>query len=344
MKRLFDDDAALKGAGIGLLCILLAAALLGAGSQAYAAKAAEGQGEGAAAEGEQASSDGDAFRLGHVAVELVDGDAATSGSDESGAGDDAPVDGVGIAEAQAQDEGADPDESKAPDDPGDAEGPDEFLVGCRLAVGMPQERVYRITNKGEASYIRLATHTLLGDLDHNNGSAVVEESAMGEGGATSEEDASEGGDAPGAKEAAAPDGSESEGGGGNDGSEGGDESAGNDGSGGAPEEELLWRFAEDGFWYRCAPLEVDQSIVVRVTVEIPFEDDWIAALSTGSPSTVTESLRVDAVQARNVAIDPHSADPWGLAQDGQDAEGAERPAEGEAEAKAEAEDMEGGAR
>lgn len=338
MKRLFDDDAALKGAGIGLLCILLAAALLGAGSQAYAAKAAEGQGEGAAAEGEQASSDGDAFRLGHVAVELVDGDAATSGSDESGAGDDALVDGVGTAEATEQDEGADPGESKAPDDPGGAEGPDEPLVGCRLAVGMPQERLYRITNTGEASYIRLATHTLLGDLDHNNGSAVVEESAMGEGGATSEEDASEGGDAPEAKEAAASDGAESEGGGGNDGS------GESDGNGGATDEEPLWRFAEDGFWYRCEPLEVDQSIVVRVTVEIPFEDDWIAALSTGSPSTVTESLRVDAVQARNVVIDPHSADPWGLAQDGQDAEGAERPAEGEAEAKAEAEDMEGGAR
>ncbi len=178
--------------------------------------------------------------------------------------------------------------------------------GINLVVGEPQERRYRISNQGEASYIRLASRTVLGDLEHPNERAVVEEVVADDGTgkttlqvATSEEEGELGGD---------------------DGSVDEEEPSG-----------VAWHLAADGSWYRPIPLEIGQSITVRVSVEVPFDEEWIAALNTGKASAVVEMLDVEALQARNKAIDLDSADPWGVGEQGTETKGEERvEEEGEA--------------
>lgn len=124
-----------------------------------------------------------------------------------------------------------------------------------LDVGVPQARTYRIMNQGEMSYIRLASRTLSGELEHINDRAVTEA---------------------------------------------------------ANEDDSLWHLADDGYWYRSVPLEIGETITVQVSVEIPFDETWLAALSTGSSAEVVETLDIQALQERNKDIDLASADPWGV--------------------------------
>lgn len=144
-----------------------------------------------------------------------------------------------------------------------------------LEVGVAQERSYRIVNQGEMSYVRLASRTLSGELEHINDRAVTEAAS---------EDAESG---------------------------------------------ALWCLADDGYWYRSVPLEVGETITVQVSVEIPFEESWMAALSTGTPTEVVETFDIQALQMRNKVIDLESADPWGA--DGMDAQPDSEAASVEAE-------------
>lgn len=274
MVRTNDDGAVAKGMGAGFACILLAMALMGANGQAYAAKATE-------------AADGSAFKLGRVSVECVD---AEDPGDAEGRGED--VESIG-AHDDAGAEGPDDEQDDMPDD-----GDVIAVSGCELTMGAPQERIYRISNQGEASYVRLASRTVSGELEHVNGLGVREEAASGTDADGSDED--------GASEVGSDAMSDERGADGADGSgEGPDAPA-------QPDEAPLWRLADDGYWYRAVPLAAGETITVRVSVEIPFEEEWVAALSSGEPSAVIEILDVEALQARNKTIDADSSDPWGI--------------------------------
>lgn len=317
MRRLLDDGLALKGAGAGLLAIALVLALMGAATQAFAEKAdGAGSGSPGAADAGSAESGGDrdegtlmagALRLGHVSVECVDLSAGVivPGDGEDGAGEAGSDDGNDEGVVQARADEADADGEGDPEGSGGDEGsaePPSTMKGCELALGVPQQRMFRITNQGEAAYVRLSVHTLYGELDHNNGSSLEELDTM-EGGAA---DPGEDDESPGEAELAA------------------DEESGEEGA-----EDSLWFFAEDGYWYRAEPLEPEQTIVVRMEVEIPLNDEWRTALNTGAPSMVEEGIDVDAMQARNVAIDAQGSDPWGIGSDDGEAEAGGSPGEGD---------------
>ena len=170
-----------------------------------------------------------------------------------------------------------------------------------LAVGVPSTRTYLITNEGERAYVRLASELIFGELAHANESSVselaVEEPDTADPGDGDAEDGEE--DEALARLASSTDASDSD-----------EENA--EGAEDAPDPETVaWQLAEDGWWYRSEPLEAGESILVSVAVEIPFADEWVQALSTGEPSDVKESIRVEAVQARNMAIDLAAEEPWG---------------------------------
>lgn len=74
---------------------------------------------------------------------------------------------------------------------------------------------------------------------------------------------------------------------------------------------LAWRPGEDGWWYRNEPLAPGETLEVHVLALIPFTDAWVEALSTGAPSSIEESIRVEAVQARNMSVDLSANQPWG---------------------------------
>lgn len=196
-----------------------------------------------------------AFRLGHVAIECSDIEAASRERGTEDAGGDAE-------EA--------PDQSEL----------DQTPQGCELAVGEPVECAYCIVNQGEEAYIRLASHTVLGELEHVNRIAVIE------------------GDSSGASSEAGGSAEEQDG-----------EASSTVLSG---DRKVGWHLAKDGYWYRSVPLGAHESIIVRVSVEIPFERDWTAALRTGQPSMVEETISVDALQSRNKTVDLSAKDPWGM--------------------------------
>lgn len=275
MRRLMDDGAVLKGASIGLGCLLVAFALMGAATQAFAEKSEQ---EPASA---QTASGQSALRLGHVVVECSDVAGEAHASEGSEEGEDA----TGF-------------DTSSPE-PGNDDGLDEAAPeGCEMAVGVPCVRAYRITNCGEASHLRLASHTRSGELDHVNDLAVTEGDVEDLRQSSSTDELLS--DETGVADASAASGSE----------DGGtvvdEETVGNAG---------FWRLLDDGYWYRSEPLEVGESIVVYVSVEIPFEEAWVDALSTGAASAVTETIEVEALQVRNAVIDLDSADPWGLTAD-----------------------------
>lgn len=74
---------------------------------------------------------------------------------------------------------------------------------------------------------------------------------------------------------------------------------------------LAWRPGEDGWWYRAEPLASGETSEVHVLALVPFTDAWVEALSTGTPSSIEESIRVEAVQARNMSVDLSAGRPWG---------------------------------
>lgn len=147
-----------------------------------------------------------------------------------------------------------------------------------LALGTPVERTYLITNEGELAYVRLASSLVHGDFVHPNEGNVYD----GELGTLQpEEDGIDEG----------PDVSETV----------------------IDENAVIhwWHLAKDGWWYRNEPLAPGESIAVRVLMELPLEDAWVDAFKTGAPSSVEETMSVEAVQARNMSIDPTAEHPWG---------------------------------
>lgn len=140
-----------------------------------------------------------------------------------------------------------------------------------LAMGVPVERTYVITNEGELAYVRLASSLAFGALVHANELGVTETAA--ESPDVQDEEADEDSDG----ESALP----------------------------------TWHLAEDGWWYRSEPLAAGESIEVSVVADIPFTDEWVRALKTGSTSRVEENVHIEAVQVRNTVIDLGAARPWG---------------------------------
>lgn len=184
------------------------------------------------------------------------------------------IDCVGLDESEGVEEGEDVDggaEEEAVAAQKRSEGD-----GSMIALGEPTQRAYRITNEGEEAYVRLASRMLAGEMDRSCCVAVWEE-AQGR----PEE-------SPDEAEASADEAEQDE----------------------AADERSAWQHASDGFWYRPLPLAAGESIVVNVAVEIPFEDAWVEALSTGEGCAVEEALVVEAMQARHNAIDLSSEHPW----------------------------------
>lgn len=266
MERTNGEGAVLKAAIAGFLCLLLVTALTGSAAQAFAMRAPEES----------------AFKLGHVSVECVDASAGgTMRSDDGALGEEEADASERVDGSDALGDGAEP------------------AQGCEMQMGEPQERSYLIANEGEGSYIRLASRTVLGELEHVNGIAV-REGAHGGG----EEVAGEASEAAFIEARHDQDGTGS-----SDEEQGSGDSDGPDADAGVQEQ--LWFLADDGYWYRAEPLAAGERIMVRVSVEIPFDEEWIAALSAGEPSAVVETLDVEALQARHKVIELDSADPWG---------------------------------
>lgn len=136
-----------------------------------------------------------------------------------------------------------------------------------LAMGVPVERTYIVTNEGERAYVRLASMLTFGDLVRTNDLGVTDTAIVEPD--ESAEDKTE------------------------------------------PAVASPWCLADDGWWYRGAPLEPGERIVVHVLIEIPKNDVWREALITGEPSNIEEVVHVDAVQARNMSIDVDDERPWG---------------------------------
>lgn len=153
-----------------------------------------------------------------------------------------------------------------------------------LAVGVPVERTYVITNEGERAHVRLASSLMFDHLAQPSELGVSEAPLVAS-------------DAEGAES---------------------DDTSGEDGGGA---ELSQWRLADDGWWYRSEPLEAGERIEVHVMVEVPYETEWMEAFSTGAPSNITEALSVEAVQARNTSIDLDAERPWGGLMVGSSQEG-----------------------
>lgn len=142
-----------------------------------------------------------------------------------------------------------------------------------LALGAPVERTYVVTNEGERAYVRLSSMVSYGDLAQPSRLGVRDEPLRESG---------EELDEPSADDEAA-----------------------------SSAEVSVWYLGDGDRWYRNEPLERGERIVVHVVVEVPRDDVWREALTTGAPSGIDEVVRVEAVQARNMKVNADAEHPWG---------------------------------
>ena len=168
-----------------------------------------------------------------------------------------------------------------------------------LAVGERADHAYLVTNEGMPAYVRLSSSLVCGDLVQPSElgvtDTVVEKPNAGDA------EGAEGAEAAASVRAVLASDADAD-------EEGGDPAEGDDeGESAVP----VWRLAEDGWWYRNLPLAAGEVIEVHVAVEIPFNDAWVQALSTGAPTAIEESMSMGAVQARNMTIDLEAERPWG---------------------------------